>query len=84
MNAAYQKLTLDQAVTYEIKVPGALDEHWLGGNGGMKLSIEYTEKDTPITTITICVDQAALHSLLQRIYSLGLPVISVVCVEFGT
>lgn len=29
-----QKLTLDRPVTYQIKVPGALDKKWLDWNGG--------------------------------------------------
>jgi hypothetical protein len=34
----------------------------------------------PVTTLTGAVDQAALHGLLRRLYSLGLPLISVNCV----
>ena len=35
----------------------------------------------PVTILTGIVDQAALQGLLRRLYSLGLPLISVNCVE---
>ena len=38
------KLTLDQPVTYQIKVPGALDKKWLDWNDGMTVMIE-TDKN---------------------------------------
>jgi len=37
----------------------------------------------PVTTLTGTVDQAALQSVLRRLYSVGLPLISVTCVESG-
>ena len=73
-----QKLTLDRQVTYQIKVPGALDKKWLDWNGGMTVTIDSEEDGDPITVLTITVDQAALQGLLQHIYSLGLPLISVI------
>jgi hypothetical protein len=80
MNENKQKLTLDQPVTYLIKVPGALDGKWLEWNGGMVVTIEGDENE-PITALTITADQAALHGLLRHLYSLGLPLISVVCMD---
>ena len=38
----------------------------------------------PVTTLTGTIDQAALQGLLRRFYSLGLPLISVICVECGS
>lgn len=35
----------------------------------------------PVTTLTVTVDQAALQGLLRRLYNLGLPLISVNCLE---
>jgi len=80
MKEAKQKLTLDQAATYQIRVPGVLDSHWIDSTVGMRISIESTTDGPPITILEGDVDQAALHSLLQRIYSLGLPLISVIYV----
>ncbi|MEJ2736259.1 MAG: hypothetical protein P8189_22285 [Anaerolineae bacterium] len=49
----------------------------------MTVTIESESEGPPVTTLTGTVDQAALHSLLRRLYSLGLPLISVTFVEQG-
>ncbi len=76
-----KKLTLDQPATYEIKIPGILDENWLDWNGGMVIQNENERDDDPITILTITVDQAGLQGLLRHLYSFGLPLISVICVD---
>jgi hypothetical protein len=81
MKEVKRKLTLDRPATYEIKVPGHLDESWTEWNGRMTVTVEYDDDDTPVTTLTGTVDQAALQGLLRRLYSLGLPLISVECLE---
>jgi hypothetical protein len=72
-----QKLTLYQPVTYQIKVPGILDESCSDWDDGIVITVEYIEHDQPITILTGTIDQAALHGLLRRLYSLGIPLISV-------
>ena len=74
-----QKLTLDRPVTYQIKVPGHLDESWPDWDGKMTIKIETDVEGLPVTTLTGTFDQAALHGLLRRLYFLGLPLISVIC-----
>ena len=76
-----QKLTLDRPATYQIKVPGHLDESWTEWDGRMTLSVESESDGQPVTTLTGTVDQAALQGLLRRLYSLGLPLISVICID---
>ena len=84
MKQVKQKLTLDQPATYQIKVPGHLDESWSEWAGGMAITVENGDNGPPVTTLTgVVVDQAALQSLLRRLYSLGLPLISVNWVEPG-
>ena len=83
MKETKQKLTLDRPATYQIKVPGELDESWSDWDGKMTVAVESEGEGPPVTTLTGTVDQAALHSLLRRLYSLGLPLISVICVECG-
>jgi hypothetical protein len=83
MKNARQKLTLDRPVTYQIKVPGHLDESWSDWAGGMTITVESEGDGPPVTTLTGSLDQAALQSLLRRLYSLGLPLISVNCVACG-
>jgi hypothetical protein len=75
------KLTLDRPATYQIKVPGHLDESWVNLGGMMTITVESEGDAPPVTTLTGIVDQAALHGLLRRLYSLGLPLISVNYVE---
>ena len=75
------KLTLDRPATYQIKVPGHLDESCHYWAGRMTITFENKGDDPPVTILTGTFDQAALLGLLRRIYSLGLPLISVNCVE---
>jgi hypothetical protein len=83
-NKAGEKLSLDRPATYQIKVPGHLDESWSDWVGGMTITVEREGEGPPVTTLTGIVDQAALHGLLRRLYSLGLPLISVNWVEGGS
>ncbi len=84
MKEVKQKLTLDRPATYQIKVPGRLDESWADWVGAMTITVESEGDGPPTTTLTGTVDQAALQGLLRRLYSLGLPLISVNCVECGS
>jgi len=81
MSNIKHKLTLDRPAIYQIKVPGALDGRWLGWDEELIIKVESNDNDLSATTITITVDQAALQGLLRRLYSLGLPLISVICLE---
>ena len=83
MKEAEMRLTLDRPATYQIKVPGLLDESWSDWVGGMKITTESVGDGPPVTTLTGTVDQAALQGLLRRLYSLGLPLVSVVCLGCG-
>jgi hypothetical protein len=67
--------------TYQIKVPGHLDEGWTEWDVSMAVSVECADDGSPVTTLTGTVDQAALQGLLRRLYSLGLPLISVIWIE---
>ena len=81
MQRGKRKLTLDRPATYQIKVPGRLHEHWADWIGSMTTTVESEGTGTPVTTLTGTADQAALHGLLRRLYSLGLPLISVNCID---
>jgi hypothetical protein len=76
-----QKLSLDRPATYQIRVPGELGASWSEWAGGMTITVQRAGEDPPVTTLTGTVDQAALQGLLRRLYSLGLPLISVICVD---
>lgn len=83
MKEAKRKPTLDRPATYEIKVPGHLDESWTEWDGRMTVTVDIDDDGLPVTTLTGTIDQAALQGLLRRLYSLGLPLISVSCLESG-
>jgi hypothetical protein len=83
MKKREQKLSLDRPATYQIRVPGELDESWSDWAGGMTITVESEDDGPPVTALTGTIDQAALQGLLRRLYSLGLPLISVICVDCG-
>ena len=68
---------MDKRATYQIVVPGELDESWTDWDGGMKVEVVCEGDSSPVTSLTGALDQAALHGVLRRLYSLGLPLISV-------
>jgi hypothetical protein len=77
------QLSLDRPATYQIRVPGVLDESWSAWIGKLTITVEGEGDDPPVTTLTGPLDQAALHGLLRQLYALGLPLISVISVEYG-
>jgi hypothetical protein len=76
-----KKLSLARPATYQIKVPGHLDKRWADLAGEMTITVESDDDGLPISTLIGTFDQAALQGLLRRLYSLGLPLISVNCLE---
>jgi hypothetical protein len=68
-----KSLGLTQAARYEIRVQGELDARWEPWFEGMTI----TSVDDETIICGMVADQAALHSLLQRIRDLGLPLIAV-------
>jgi hypothetical protein len=83
MKEGSQKLSLDRPATYQIRVPGRLDESWSEWFEGMTITVESGDEGPTITTLSgVVADQAALHGLLSRIYSLGLQLLSVECAEY--
>jgi hypothetical protein len=72
-----QKLNLDRPATYQIKVPGRFDESWSDWATLLTFKVESDDDDLPVTALTGTFDQAALHGLLWKLYSLGMPLISV-------
>jgi hypothetical protein len=76
-----QKLTLDRPATYQIKVPVELDQSWSDWVGSMTITVEIDDTGRPATTLEGTLDQAALQGLLRRLYSLGIPLMSVNCMD---
>ena len=83
MKEIRQNLTLYRPALNEIRVPGELDESWTHWAGSMAIAVKRKGEGSPVTTLTGTVDQTALQGLLRRLYALGLPLISVVCLDCG-
>jgi hypothetical protein len=73
------RLSLAQPVTYEIKVPGVIRADRFEWGSDLKVMVEGESTGQPVTRLAGEFDQAALHGLLRRLYSMGLPLISVLC-----
>ena len=81
MENTERKLSLDRPVEYQIRVPGHLDESWSEWTGGMTVTVESDDDGLPVSTLVGTFDLAALQGLLNRLYSMGLPLISAICIE---
>ena len=81
MKKVKRKLTLHRPVTYQIKVPGHLDKSWSEWDERMMVTAESEDDGQPVTALTGIIDQAALQGLLRQLYSLGLPLISVIWIK---
>ena len=77
-------LTLGTPATYRITVQGYLDSSWSDDFGGMTVSNEISKDGSWLTVLTgSLVDQAALFGVLDGLYGLGFPLVSVECVEIN-
>ena len=71
-------IPFDRPATYQISVQGWIDASMSDILGGMTISQTTDEVDSPITTLLgELSDQAALAGVLNTIYELHLPVLSV-------
>ncbi|MBI9046263.1 MAG: hypothetical protein JEZ06_17345 [Anaerolineaceae bacterium] len=75
------KITLHKPETYQIRIPGELDTALVDISNLLSTKLEVSNNGPPTTTLLCRVDQAALQSILRRLYSLGLPLISVNCIQ---
>jgi hypothetical protein len=77
-------LTLGTPATYRITIQGSLDSSWSDDFGGMTVSNEVAADGSLLTVLTgWLVDQAALFGVLDGLYGLGFPLVSVECVEIN-
>jgi hypothetical protein len=69
-----------QPTVYQIRIKSHLGCEWTDWFGGMTITLE----DNGETLLTgPVIDQAALYGLLKKVRDLGMPLISVICVEPG-
>lgn len=82
---ANSALTFDTAATYEIRIQGYLDENWVDYLSSVIIRVEHEPRAAPVTVITgKFQDQAALVGALSGLYSLGMPLLSVQCIGYGS
>jgi len=75
------KFTLDQPLTYRVKIAGQPSENWSDWINEMDIQIEVDATGLTTTTLTGTVDQAALIGLLRQLYYMGFPLIAINCVQ---
>jgi hypothetical protein len=63
--------------TYEIQVQGRIGERWAHWFDDMSVSSQGEAHSTVTTLSATVADQAALLGLLQKLYTLGLPLLLV-------
>lgn len=78
MSNHYSPADIDAAPVYQIRVKGHLGHEWISWFGGLSIS-QQANGDTLLTGPV--ADQAALYGLLRSVRDLGLPLLSLLCVE---
>ena len=71
-------LKLETSALYEIRVQGSLDSRWSDRIGDAEMKVERAPDGAPVTVVTgRFIDQAALAGVLNLLYDLGFPLLSV-------
>ncbi|TMD63197.1 MAG: hypothetical protein E6I97_25975 [Chloroflexi bacterium] len=69
-----------QPLVYQIRIKGHLGREWTDWFGGLTITLE----DNGETLLTgPVIDQAALHGLLKKVRDVGMPLLSVIEVQFN-
>ena len=75
---SWKGLKLETPSTYRIRVQGLLDSTWSNRLGGMAVATERSADRPPVTFLEgRLADQAALSGVLNTLYDLHLPLLSV-------
>ena len=75
-------INLGSPAIYQITVRGILEDSWSNQLGGIAIRNTKTAQETPITILHgELADQAALFGVLNSLYGLGFPLLSVECVQ---
>jgi hypothetical protein len=73
-----EHLKLWTPATYRIEVEGEVPESWSDRLGGMRITTRQRKNQSTVTTLTGRVrDQAELTGVLNTLYELHLPILSV-------
>jgi hypothetical protein len=77
MDCAGAPLSLFAPGTYAIRAQGRLDATWSDQLGGMRIVVTGSGRHAVTTLVGRLADQAALMGVLNTLYELGLPLLSV-------
>ena len=76
----WSTFNLGTPAIYRIKIRGYLDDDWSSQLGGVAIQHTVTASGPTITVLEgEMVDQAALFGVLNSLYGLGFPILSVDC-----
>jgi hypothetical protein len=82
MGQPQQRINMFDPAVYSIRINGRLGESWLEYFGAQSMLVEVDEVGVSTTTlISEPVDQAALVGMINHLNGLGLPVVSIECVQ---
>ena len=82
MGQPQQRINMFDTAVYSIQINGKLGESWSEYFGAQSVSVDVDEAGRSTTTlISEPVDQSALVGMINRLNGLGLPVISVGCLQ---
>ena len=73
----YQQLNLDKSAIYRIRVKGRLGGRWSDYLGGLSISLSEDEVCAVTTLSGEVMDQAALIGIINNLYGMGFPLLSV-------
>jgi len=77
-------IAMDKPATYCIRVAGYLDKNWSDRLGGLTINPSIQEGKLAITTLSgSIIDQAALFGVLNALYDMRLPLLSVEWLEIS-
>jgi hypothetical protein len=71
-------MNMEKGGVYRIMVEGDVDENWSDELGGMTITVHRKEDSAPFAILEgRLLDQAALSGVLEALYELHMPVLSV-------
>jgi hypothetical protein len=75
-------ITFDTPGVYEIRVQGFMDQSWSDRMNGVEIRVQDLPDEPPVSVLTgYYVDQAALAGVLNTLYDLGYPLLTVELLE---
>jgi hypothetical protein len=80
LNELHPKRDPGETMVYQIRLKGQLGPQWSDWFAGLAITLDEAG-DTLLTGPV--VDQAALYGLLKKVRDLGIPLVSINCVEPG-